>query len=66
MRLAGGRYKKTMSIPEAVNELIVCAGTQFEPAVVQAFIQVLVMHKELSSDAYDRERLRQALESNVK
>ncbi len=63
MRVAGGRYKKTMNVTEAVNELIAFSGTQFDPDVVQAFIQVLLMRKELTSDSYDKERLRQAIES---
>jgi len=64
MRIAGGRYKKTMSVEEAVNELIHCAGKQFDPEVVQAFIQVLMMRKELGEGAYDRKYLQQALEAN--
>lgn len=64
MRLAGGRYKGTMTVGEAVHELIACAGTQFDPEVVQAFVQVLLMRKELNSDHYDKKRLYQAIESN--
>lgn len=60
MRVAGGRYKKTLSREEAVNELIACAGTQFDPEVVQAFIRVLVACKELAPDAYDKRRLQEA------
>ncbi len=63
MRQAGGRYKKTLSISEAVNELISCAGKQFDPQAVQAFIQVLLMRKELSTDDYNKELLQQALEA---
>jgi len=63
MRLAGGRYKQTMSIEAAVNELIACAGTQFDPEVVQTFIQVLLMKKELTPDSYDRKRLRDVIRS---
>lgn len=61
MRHAGGRYKKTVSIRDAVNELIACSGTQFDPEVVQAFVQVLLMRKELSPDAYDKKRLQETL-----
>lgn len=63
MRVAGGRYKKTMSVSETVNELIACSGTQFDPEAVQTFIQVLLMRKELGADAYNKEGLRQALET---
>ena len=63
MRLAGGRYKGTLSIEAAVNELISCAGIQFDPEVVQIFVQVLVMRKELGPDSYDRKRLRDAIKS---
>lgn len=66
MQSAGGRYKKTISCEEAVGELITCSGTQFDPEVVQAFIQVLLMRKELAPGAYDKERLQQTLESKVK
>lgn len=64
MRHAGGRYKKTVAIEAAVNELIACAGSQFDPEVVRVFIQVLLMSKELSPDAYDRKRLKQAVEAS--
>jgi len=63
MRHAGGRYKKTMSVETAVNELIACAGTQFDPEVVQVVVQVLLMRKELSPDSYDRKRLRAAIQA---
>jgi HD-GYP domain-containing protein (c-di-GMP phosphodiesterase class II) len=66
MRAAGGRYKQTLSVAEAVNELITCSGTQFDPEVVQAFIQVLVMRKELAANGYDKKRLAQVLESTKK
>ncbi len=61
MRVAGGRYKKVMTAEDGVAELIACSGTQFDPEVVQAFIQVLLMRKDLVSDGYDKERLSQAL-----
>lgn len=65
MQLAGRRYKKTVSVEEAVEELIACAGTQFDPQVVQAFIQVLLLRKELAPDAYDKKRLHQVLENKL-
>ena len=61
MRVAGGRYKKTLTVEEGVAELIVCSGTQFDPEVVQSFVQVLLMRKELSPDHYDKKHLRQIL-----
>lgn len=61
MRAAGGRYKKVMTVEDCVAELIACSGTQFDPEVVQAFIQVLLMRKDLVPDGYDKERLSQAL-----
>lgn len=63
MRIAGGRYKKTMTTEDAVNELIACSGIQFDPHVVQAFVQVLKERKELLSDEYDKDRLAQAVEA---
>ena len=57
MRLAGGRYKKTMSVEEGVNELIRCAGKQFDPEVVRAFIQVMLLRKELGPGAYNKKDL---------
>ena len=57
MRIAGGRYKKTFTVTDAVNELITCSGTQFDPHVVKAFIEVLKELKELVSDDYQSERL---------
>ena len=61
MRLAGGRYKKTMSLEEAVNELIRCAGKQFDPEVVRAFVQVMLLRKELDLRAYNKKDLESAL-----
>lgn len=65
MQHAGGRYKKTVSTAVAVNEIIACAGTQFDPEVVQVFVQVLLMRKELNPGAYDQKGLRRALESAI-
>ena len=63
MRVAGGRYKKIITVEDAVAELISCSGTQFDPEAVQAFVQVLLMRKELGTDGYDKKRLRQTLGS---
>lgn len=62
MRIAGGRYKKTMTVEDAVNELISMAGTQYDPAVVQAFIEVLCARKELPAENYDKGRLQGLIE----
>ena len=37
---AARSYKKPMSVPAARRELAVCAGTQFDPAIVRAFLRV--------------------------
>jgi diguanylate cyclase (GGDEF)-like protein len=34
-------YRKTMSITEAREEIITCAGTQFDPDLVEVFLEVL-------------------------
>ncbi len=34
-------YRRALSEEEAVKQLVDCGGTQFDPAVVQAFVQVL-------------------------
>lgn len=34
-------YRKAMSSEEAINELTRCAGTQFDPEIVEVFIQLL-------------------------
>ncbi|MBI3313713.1 MAG: diguanylate cyclase [Candidatus Omnitrophica bacterium] len=62
IRIAGGRYKKTMTVEDAVNELINCSGTQFDPEVVKAFIGVLKERKELSSENYQKDRLEKIIE----
>ncbi len=64
MRLAGERYKTTMSVEEATNELIACAGTQFDPEVVQAFVQLLLVRKELGAEGYNKKLLKQAVEAH--
>lgn len=51
MRIAGGRYKKTNTVESTVAELIACAGSQFDPNVVKAFISVLIKRGEISSEA---------------
>lgn len=65
MRLSGGRYKKTMPVEEAVNELIRCAGKQFDPAVVQVFIQVLLLRRELAPDSYNKKELEATLSGTL-
>lgn len=63
IRSSGGRYKKTGTVEAAVNELINCAGAQFDPGVVKAFIEVLKTRGELTSaDNYNRARLEQVIE----
>ncbi len=39
-------YKKSLSEEEALEELVRCAGTQFDPEVVEAFVQVIKGKKE--------------------
>lgn len=34
-------YRKAMSSEEAINELIRCAGTQFDPEIVEVFVKIL-------------------------
>lgn len=63
MRVAGGRYKKTMTVEDAVNELIAFSGTQFDARVVQAFIEVLKERKELISNNYNQSKLDELLRS---
>lgn len=63
MRTAGGRYKRTLNCEEAVHELIEHSGTQFDPQVVLRFIQLLIQKKDLSSNAYNYEKLDQALKA---
>ena len=63
MRQAGGRYQETMNVAEAVNELIRCAGTQFDPRVVKSFVEVLEMRNELKAAEYDKQALVRALEA---
>jgi len=64
MRLAGGRYKKTLTVEDAVNELIAFAGIQFDSQVVKTFVELLQMRKELAPGAYDEEKLEQAIQSH--
>ncbi len=63
MRHTGRHYKQTRTVQEAADELIRSAGTQFDPDVVQAFIQVLLMRKELAADTYNKKLLEQAIET---
>lgn len=61
MRSAGGRYKKTCTVEVSVNELIQCSLIQFDPRVVQAFIQVLILRGELSPKDFDKSKLEDML-----
>ncbi|MDD5084664.1 MAG: diguanylate cyclase [Candidatus Omnitrophica bacterium] len=54
-------YRKTVSYEGAVKELIVHAGTQFDPRAVEAMVKALVKRKEIGSDSYDKERLSRIL-----
>jgi diguanylate cyclase (GGDEF)-like protein/putative nucleotidyltransferase with HDIG domain len=57
MRTAGGRYKSTCNADHAVNELISCAGTQFDPEVVRAFVEILKARGEVPENQAVSERL---------
>lgn len=61
MRAAGGRYKPTLSCEEAVRELIVHSGTQFDPEIVHCFVTMLIKRGDLRLTAYDRQKLEQSL-----
>ncbi len=61
MRAAGGRYKRTLNCEEAVRETIEHSGTQFDPEVVFHFIQFLIKKGDLNPQAYDRQKLDQAI-----
>jgi len=50
---AGERYKEKMMVRECVRELVRCSGTQFDPVVVKAFIQVLKKRGDLKDTDYD-------------
>ena len=38
-------YKKAMSIEEAIEELTICSGRQFDPTIVNTFIEYLKENK---------------------
>ena len=35
-------YKRTVSKEEAIKELKICAGTQFDPVLVEKFIKIIL------------------------
>ncbi len=57
MRQAGGRYKKTVTAKEALEELVNLAGLQFDPEVVRIFSEVLFKRGEVTEKDFDRELL---------
>jgi diguanylate cyclase (GGDEF)-like protein/putative nucleotidyltransferase with HDIG domain len=63
IRLAGGRYKKTSTVEDTVNELIACSGKQFDPEVVKVFIQVLKTRGELTNDNYNADKLEEIIKA---
>jgi len=42
-------YRDTMPLEEARKELIKCSGTQFDPRVVNAFLEVLADEKKVET-----------------
>ena len=42
----GRPYRQAMSHEDALTELRRCSGSQFDPKVVEAFIQALVAHED--------------------
>jgi HD-GYP domain-containing protein (c-di-GMP phosphodiesterase class II) len=40
-------YRETMSVDEAIAELRRCAGTQFDPSVVEAFASIIQDRDEI-------------------
>ncbi len=65
MLVAGGRYKQTMAIEQAVNELIRCAGTQFDPEAVEVFVGILKSRNELAPEQFDQSQLEAALKNRT-
>ncbi len=63
MRAAGGRYKRTLNCEEAVRDLIIHSGTQFDPEVVHHFINMLIKRGDLNPTAYDRRKLERAFKT---
>ena len=41
------RYKKAMSHEDAINELLRCSGTQFDPDIVDVFINKVPVKADL-------------------
>jgi len=65
MRIAGSRYKKTTPVVDAVNELINYAGSQFDPKIVKAFIEVLKSRHELLTEDYHKDILEQRVRDRI-
>lgn len=64
MCTAGGRYRKTVKVQDAVRELINCAGVQFDPEIVRAFITVLANTGELKDFEFDEQHLISLMEDS--
>jgi len=53
-----------MTIRDSVKELIDCAGTQFDPEAVKAFIDVLIMRQELKPEDFDSQLLEKQIQAS--
>lgn len=65
LRASGARYKKVMTPAEAVQELVRCSGTQFDPVVVKAFLEILKKRGEIGEDDYCRMTLEQKVRDSL-
>ncbi|MFQ5507666.1 MAG: HD-GYP domain-containing protein, partial [Planctomycetota bacterium] len=49
-------YRKPLSDVEAVGEIVRCSGTQFDPEVVEAFLETLVEEGRIGAEVLLRFR----------
>lgn len=65
LRSSGARYRSPVSACAAAQELVRCSGSQFDPVVVKAFLDILVKRGEIKEGDFCRETLEEKVRESL-